>query len=963
MLNPFTTIALSLLTCAAVMAQSGDSIYQIVKHDLPSSVQPGERAVSHITFKCIAPGEEPTCYPAIDVIVNGTNINNSRVSMPWMWHTGYAGPSDAQVVLGENIDQGLFIDVPIDTAPGDGEIRIRVDKKEKGTAKLRDESGKDIDGDLFVWRFKILPRVQVIAPPVVSRMTAPTIDGRVDEAEWKNAGEFPAFLENAAGGPAAVSTRLKMGHDDTNLYMAFVCEETSIAGVKATKLEGRDPAIFENESVELFFDPKADGAGYYHFVSDILGQKYDALGSDTVGYNPLWQAAAQKGSGSWSIEIAIPFTAMTAAAPTAGDAWLANFGRERHAGKSFDLYAWKPTHGSLAAAEHFSTIVFDSLKAYLQKAGDRLSAEAGSWPEDVKKSAVDWSSQLASWQGKVKDSQEVDESAYVVLATTLAGLKKDAEQYRLRALGSAPGGSPFYVTRSWPYVKFEGKNTDLDSKFGPVNLTLLRDEWADVALSITNTTGKSLVVRCSARYEDKEKETNPALGYWLGLPGLETLWQEAVLVAPRGGNPPGWDAIQPVSAGAFRIPAGETTQVWFSVHVPADYKGDTTINGSLCVESVDGTPGKPLSVPMTINVLPQILTKDQPVHGFTWNLLYHQKPGSTPKWLTTAQARPEWNAAHFADLKSHGIDYCMLHSQIILPRPLAKPDGTLEDMDFSRMDAVIEASKDVIPMYYITIDVWNGPKLTPSFIGLDFKDPAYGKAFKSWIKALVGRLKKHGIGYDRFVMNPYDESVSDNCLAVAKLIKEADPNVREVINSIGSVDVIDKFSEYTDVWMPHFNQYQADTNRDSINRMREQKKELWVYWYSQGDNEKNQNPTGHYMFKFWWAFRNDITSVCYWAQQYYGDPWNRAESTEIYDTSLVYPTETGCIPSRRWQAWRQGFQDYCLFDLAREALAGRKDPDGLARLNILIDKAIAIPAEPTNFDAARDFAKQVLGRE
>lgn len=930
----FYILILLFAACTVSFAQGEGATYQILKHDLPSSIQPGQRIVGHLNLKCISPGNPPVTYPGLSASGGGIDFTppGDRL-IPWQYD------SDKAVANGL-IEQALNLDVPLNLPPGEAVLSFGIYGDNGKTAALLDASGKNI-GNVFNWKCQVASREG--PPALVKRMSAPTIDGHVNDAEWKDAGIIPEFFKNADGSVAAIKTRMRIGHDDKNLYIAVVADEPNMAGIIAKQYKERDPANYTNEAIELFLEPKADRVSYYHFIADILGQKYDALGGDCFGYNPEWQVATFKGDNFWSVEFAIPYGSIAADVPAEGDAWLANFARDRYAGGDFDPYTWKATKGSFDSIGSFAPVIFDSLKANLLKSGKKIEAESAVWPADVKSSAADWIAKLSAWQDKVAKSDEVDEKTYEILAYDLAGLENGMTRYRMKALSSLSGGSPFYIARSYPYEPFSGHNIDIDTAFGPVDLTLLRDEWVDVALNVTNLMDAPIQVRFTSRYGRTDEVTK------LGLPGLDTLWQESVPVASKDGTPT-WDAIQPVPAGAFQIPAGETKQIWFSVHVPKDYKGADKVTGSIKVECVDGTPGKSTVVPVTVNVLPQVLTKNTLVHGFTWNLI-------DPNLLIE---RPEWAQAHFADLKSHGIDICMLHNLTTCPRPLAKPDGTLEKMDFSKMDRLLNATKNQFRMYYVSIDIWEKDWVRKDLFNLEFPGPAYKKAFTSWIKAIVKRLKKHGIGYDRFVVNPYDESVSDNCLFIAKWIKEADPRVRTVLDSIGPVDVIENFEKYNDVWMPHFNSYQSQSNQPSIDLIRKQGKDLWVYFYSEGGNEKQQHPTKHYMYKYWWAFRNNITCVGFWAQQYYGDPWNRAEANVVYDTSLVYPIETGVVPSRRWQAWRQGWQDTCLLSLCRKELESRKDTARLEKMNSLVDAVLKLPADPTNFDAARNFAKQVL---
>lgn len=928
------TLVLFLIACSAGMAQNTDAVYQIQRHDLPSSVQPGQRIMGHLYLKCVSPGSPRAYLPMLKAVGGEVDFTppGDRL-IPWYY-------SESAAVRDGKLEQAFTLDVPLNVPQGEAQLTFSIKSDNGQPAKLQDASGKSM-GNAFIWKCKVGSADAM--PLVVGKMSPPKLDGRVEAAEWSGAGKIPAFVNNSDGTPTAASTSMMIGHDDKSVYIAVVCQEPDMSKAKAAEMPGRDPNNYLNESIELFMNPKADRASYYHFIADIIGQKYDALGSDCYGYNPEWQVASYKGNDFWSMEIAIPFTAFAASTPAPGDAWLANFARERHAGVS-DLYAWKATHGSLNGTGAFSPMVFDSLKVYLQRSGKKLADEANLWPANVKTSAEDWLTELSAWQARLNGLDTVDDSNYGGLASTLDGLEKGIEPYRMKALSSLSGGSPFYITRSWPYEIFTGKNSEIDSKLANINVTLLKDEWVDVALNVTNLTDKTMAVRFSTRH-GKEGEFDK-----LGLIGLDTLWQEAVPVASKDGKP-AWDAIQPIQAGVFEIPAGVTKQIWLSIHVPKDYNGSNVISGNMKVEAVDGTPGKSMMVPITVNTLPQLLTKNPPVHGFAWNQL-------NPELLNES---PQWVQAHYADLKSHGIDTCMLHNLSTLPRPKAKADGTLEKMDFTNMDRILEATKGQFASYYMSLDVWEKSWVRKDLFGLEFPSPSYEKAFKNWLKALVGRLKKHGIGYDRFVVNPYDESVSDNCYFIAKWIKETDPKIRTVLDSIGPVATIKKFAEYNDLWVPHFNSYQAEENGPSIDEMRKEGKELWVYWYSEGGNEKQQDPTRHYMYKYWWAFKNDVTGVAYWAQQYYGDPWNRAETDRIYETSLVYPTEAGCIPSRRWQAWRQGFQDYCLLSQAKHELKSRGDAKGLAELSRLVDKAIQSPSDPTNFDAARAFSKQALG--
>jgi len=178
--------------------------------------------------------------------------------------------------------------------------------------------------------------------------------------------------------------------------------------------------------------------------------------------------------------------------------------------------------------------------------------------------------------------------------------------------------------------------------------------------------------------------------------------------------------------------------------------------------------------------------------------------------------------------------------------------------------------------------------------------------------------------------------------------------------STTDLDTARKMDALTDVWVPHYKYHFAKDHEAFFSMLREGGKPHWVYFYSEGGNDKAQDATRHYLGKFWWAYQQAITGVCYWAQQYYGDPWYRAAFSKAYDTSLVYPVESGVIPSRRWEAWRRGWQDYNLLALTKTSLAG--DEAGLAEMDRLLDEVVKVPGDPQKREAVRDWLKSRLAQ-
>lgn len=100
--------------------------------------------------------------------------------------------------------------------------------------------------------------------------TPPIIDGKLDDAVWKNAERSSAFRDLIHGTKTHLDTRAAVTWDDEYLYVGYWIEEPD---VKAT-LTKRDAPIYEDNDVELFI---AGQDGYYEFEINSYGTVYEVL--------------------------------------------------------------------------------------------------------------------------------------------------------------------------------------------------------------------------------------------------------------------------------------------------------------------------------------------------------------------------------------------------------------------------------------------------------------------------------------------------------------------------------------------------------------------------------------------------------------------------------------------------------------------------------------------------------------
>ena len=200
---------------------------------------------------------------------------------------------------------------------------------------------------------------------------APQIDGKLTDAAWAAAPWSEAFvdIEGDRRPRPGFLTRAKMLWDDDYFYVAADLEEPDVWGTLTT----RDAVIYHDNDFELFIDPDGDTHAYYELEVNALGTPWDLLllkpyrdhgpaihGWDIAGLRlgidvrGTLNRPGDRDDG-WSVEIAMPWTALSEAAPgrkppQAGERWRLNFSRvEWTVDASGDRYVKKTKPGTTEA--------------------------------------------------------------------------------------------------------------------------------------------------------------------------------------------------------------------------------------------------------------------------------------------------------------------------------------------------------------------------------------------------------------------------------------------------------------------------------------------------------------------------------------------------------------------------------------------------------------------------------------
>jgi len=171
---------------------------------------------------------------------------------------------------------------------------------------------------------------------------SPAIDGRGDDACWQGAMLATDFSVLGSGGKerAFRQTTVRAAFDQQALYIHAICLEPDPASVTA-KIAERDGSVWLEDALELFVSPDPAAALAYHFIVNARGVLYDELGTDG-DYNADVTVAAVDGDQAWQVEFAIPWGAFSTSAPTAGQEWGFNVGREHRPQEPQEWSTWAP---------------------------------------------------------------------------------------------------------------------------------------------------------------------------------------------------------------------------------------------------------------------------------------------------------------------------------------------------------------------------------------------------------------------------------------------------------------------------------------------------------------------------------------------------------------------------------------------------------------------------------------------
>jgi hypothetical protein len=383
----------------------------------------------------------------------------------------------------------------------------------------------------------------------------------------------------------------------------------------------------------------------------------------------------------------------------------------------------------------------------------------------------------------------------------------------------------------------------------------------------------------------------------------------------------------------MELPPGVFRQLWCDVPTTDCRPGRREAQVRIEVPGQD-----PILWTLSLRVLPVAFPDIDPIA--TWNYSYQTWELLQGRW---EQARQ--------DLASHHINsYCWPAD--MLPWPQFDAADALQPLDWARFD---KALADHGPVKCLLL--WPGFEWDDNLRlrqGLEPGSELWERRFVVWFQALIAGLRERGFGYDRIAWyladEPCDRPRAEAVRLAGEAVHRADPQARVIENpySAATRDLLDLMAPVVDIWCPSLNWPQGDL----LTWFQDRSRTLWAYQVL----SKDADAFAAYRLSFWDCWRKGMTGQGFWDYaDCQGDNWGPYTAGRT-SYAVVYggdPDEL--IPSRRWEAWREGTEDYTYLWMLRQARPGS------SLLDASVAELLAGPS-PEALEAVRSRVLQELRR-
>ena len=458
-----------------------------------------------------------------------------------------------------------------------------------------------------------------------------------------------------------------------------------------------------------------------------------------------------------------------------------------------------------------------------------------------------------------------------------------------------------------------------------IELRLWRHEYESAALSIGNftTESRAFTIQVGALSDATGRPYE-----WAGRLWLRHAMFVHTFSGPRVADPLPLLSRSPAGPARLQVSAGGVKILWLTLRAAGLPAGEYTAALDIGPEN---DPSQRRRVRLDLRVDP--LTMPGPTEVALTSEHYVQRWG----WNLPAEVE--------TDLERHYSNARVFHP-VCLPWPKLNATRTvLESVDFAAYDKALD---EVGPIRVHSVFWGGGPKGAPVIRLFDLETEAGQACFKQWIQAWVDHLAGRGLDFEHHFFYPYDEQINEPFILIARLIKEVDHRLRIVCNAVrdkfgATPDAIARIAPHIDIWCPATRNFYGapdasgpwpEPNRRAVEAARRKKPGiLWIYNLgARGDDfplgYKHLPPERYTRWMPWLLFRHGATMAGLWCYGSTYNAWDDFCGTRP-DYALIYlsrnapagvPRHEVVIPSRRWESWREGVEDYQYLHELKQAI-------------------------------------------
>ena len=392
------------------------------------------------------------------------------------------------------------------------------------------------------------------------------------------------------------------------------------------------------------------------------------------------------------------------------------------------------------------------------------------------------------------------------------------------------------------------------------------------------------------------------------------------------------------------VAPGEVEDLWLEVSTYGLASGEYTLKWPL-------TTLEPAPYRDTLTVRLRVSEVALPEHAWERPYVFHP-------WTYPLHQGPERMRRLAVHLKRSGVNAAVLN----LPYIHVDSTGTrlIKPVDWSTFDRMWET---VGPLKHLLFQNYHisWPK------GMKPTEDQWLAAYGTYADAVFPRLDSLGIGADRWSVYPQDEpgltgeGSVQTYIDKARRFVDSDPRWRVYSNYAGTTtaEQVERMAEVTHVWQPAMKVLKRLFD-EAMPAMRKREGSP-VWWFVAEGNAIVLDPLGFYRGSGWETFRLGVEGWGFWSLRMGSTLWRtRPEEEPEYVT--IGDDGVHFTSNRRWQAVRDGTEDFTAFTMLAERAAATGDPEAEALLEELRSSStFLLYRESPDWGRVREICRAVEG--